>query len=130
MITQSVPAAAPNVFREFKAVRQEPGGRRRWFEAAEMEFVIWLDAAGAWTGFQLIYQQGDGERALTWRRGVGFSHSRIDAGESEALKNLSPILVPDGVVPWARIEELFRRHADSLEDDVREFVLSRLTERR
>lgn len=130
MKIQSIPAAKPGGFREFKGVRQEPNGRRRWFEAAQMELVVWLEAGEALAGFQLIYATPDGERALTWRRGAGFSPSRVDAGDSEVTKNLSPILVPDGSVPWAQIEERFRAQAHSLEPEVREFVLGRLADRR
>ena len=55
---------------EIKNVRQEAGGgRRRWFESEGMDVVVWMDGDGAIIGFQLCYDFGQGERALTWREG-------------------------------------------------------------
>ena len=116
-------------FREFQFVRQEPGLQRRWFEATDIELVVWYDQAGARTGFQLIYWPGDGERALTWRDCQGFNHSRVDSGSCSPFSNLTPILQPDGAVPWALVEELFRRRAASLEADLRDHILARLQAR-
>jgi len=111
-------------------VRQEKAGRRRWFEDAELELVVWHDEAGAVAGFQLIYWQKDGERALTWRPGAGFSHSRVDSGSNSPLKNESPILHPDGVVPWHQMESLFQDKSAALEAPLREMVLARLKARK
>ena len=117
------------MFREFKHVRQEPGGQRRWFEAPEIEFVVWLDQVGGQTGFQLIYQLSGKECALTWRRGLGFNHSRVDSGDILFSKQ-TPLLIADGAVPWGGIEDLCQKHASSLEVEFRELVLGRLAERR
>ena len=117
------------MFREFKAVRQEPRGRRRLFEAPEIDLFVWLDEAGVQTGFQLIYRLKDGERALTWRKGSGFSHSRIDSGSAGPFSKQTPILQPDGVIPWSHVEDLFRRYASSLDPDLRDLILARLAAR-
>lgn len=119
----------PPMFREFKGVRQEPGGRRRWFEAEDLELVLWLGARGEPAGFQLLYALPDGERALTWRRGRGFAHSRVDDGETRLTK-MTPILVADGTVPWFEVETRFRQHAGSLEPGVAALVLAHLQRRR
>lgn len=112
---------------EIRNVKQERGaGRRRWFESEGLDFVVWLDAAGAPTGFQLCYDLGRGERALTWRSGGGFTHSAVDGGDSTPLKNESPILVPDGATPWAALTKLFAERSGSLEPGLRELVLARL----
>jgi hypothetical protein len=112
-------------FREFKWVRQEPHGRRRWFESPEIELVVWFDDAGTLTGFQLHY----GTFALTWRLEKGFSHSRVDSGDRLGNK-MTPLLIPHGDVPWEQIETLFVRNADTLETELREFILSHLAARR
>lgn len=52
------------MFREFEGVRQEPGGRRRWFESDGCDLVVWYEP-DAISGFQLLYATGNGERALT-----------------------------------------------------------------
>ena len=64
-----------------------------------------MDArAGGIHGFQICYQFGPGrDRALTWRRGQGFAHDSIDEVDERTNKNQTPILIPDGQVPWERI---------------------------
>jgi hypothetical protein len=122
------PAAAESpttAFREFKWVRQEPHGRRRWFESPEIELVVWFDDSGVRTGFQLHY----GTSALTWRHEKGFTHSRVDSGDSLGNK-LTPLLIPDADVPWEQIEQLFQRNAGTLEAELREFILGHLAARR
>jgi hypothetical protein len=120
------------MLREYHQVRQENTGRRRWFEDNDLELVVWFAAADI-TGFQLLYWPEDGERALTWRPGTGFNHSKVDTGSLSPFSgagDLTPILIPDGVVPWDRVEELFRARSETLEVPLRELVLARLGERR
>lgn len=112
---------------ENRNVKQEPGaGRRRWFESDGLDLVVWLDAADRITGFQICYDFGRGEHALTWRAEGGFMHDAVDAGDETPLKNLSPILVPEGSAPWPRLLETFRERSAKLEPVLREFVESRL----
>ena len=97
--------------------------RRRWFQDDEMELIVWYRADGIADGFQICYQADDGrERALTWRAGHGFWHARVDQGDSRPDKDLTPILVADGAVPWTWVLEEFNRRAGDLESHVREFV--------
>ncbi len=128
-----MPTGAPEqpstVFREFKSVRQEPRGRRRWFESSAIELVLWLDDSGISTGFQLIYQLDGRECALTWRRDFGFAHSRVDSGD-HLLGKQTPLLISDGAVPWAQVTDLFAQSAPSLEPELRDFILVRLCDRR
>ena len=66
---------------------------------------------------------------LTWRAGVGFSHSRVDNGDDSPLKNLAPTLGAGGMIPWAHVEELVLQRSDSLPLEMRELVVTRLMER-
>jgi hypothetical protein len=119
-----------SVLHEIKNVKQERGaGQRRWFESEGLELVVWLDDADAVTGFQLCYDFGKGEHALTWRAGSGFAHDVVDAGEATPLKNQTPILVPDGVVPWGDVARLFDERSGSLEAPLRQLVHEKLVER-
>ena len=118
------------MLKEFKRVRQEGGGqRRRWFEDDGMELVLWHDAVGAVTGFQILYGHGDGEHALTWRSESGFAHNRVDQGDTRAHMKLSPILVPDGVVPWTLLRDEFATRSGGLDDPLRALVLGKLNGR-
>ena len=89
-------------------------GRRRWFESDGLDLVVWLDAAGTPTGFQLCYDLGHGERALTWRPNTGFAHHDVDSGDENPLKNETPILVPGEAVPWVELRKLFGARSASL----------------
>lgn len=119
------------MLREIRNLRQERGGgRRRWFESDGFELVVWQDKAGAWEGFQVCYDFGLGEHALTWRPGVGFAHSSIDPGDETPFSNMTPILVPNGAVPWAEIGKLFGERSEGIDAELRELVLRRLAERK
>lgn len=112
---------------EIKNVKQERGrGRRRWFESERLEVVIWLDAADRVTGFQLCYDLGEGERALTWREDSGFAHARVDTGDATPLKNETPILEPDDEVPWSELGRRFEAESASLEPELRQLIRERL----
>jgi len=119
------------VLKEIRNVRQEAGaGRRRWFESDGFELVVWQDATGACEGFQICYDLGRGERALTWRPGAGFAHNAVDGGDASPLSNLTPILVAVGEVPWGEIEKRFGECAAGLEAGLREMVGARLAARK
>ena len=119
------------MFTEIRNVRQEKGtaGRRRWFESDGFDLVVWHDGAGALAGFQICYDLGKGERALTWRPGLGFAHNAVDEGDETPLKNLTPVLIPDGTVPWKELAAQFAERSASLEPALRELVSGQLQSR-
>ena len=118
------------VFREIVNVRQErAAGRRRWFESEHLDLVVWFDRADHVIGFQLLYDLGEGEHALTWREGVGFVHSRVDLGDDGPFSNLTPILVANGRVPWPEVTQLFAPLGPSLDPELYRLVQDRLAKR-
>jgi hypothetical protein len=110
---------------EFPTVKQEAGaGHRRWFEGGGLELIVWYGPDRRPEGFQLCYLADDHrERALTWRPGDGFNHAAVDSGDARPDKNMTPILVRDGAVPWERVETQFARQSAGLESALREYVL-------
>ena len=119
------------MLREFTEVKQERGaGRRRWFESDGFELIVWHLPTGEVEGFQICYDVGQGDHALTWRAGQGFSHSAIDAGEDVPLRKCTPILIPDGAVPWDRLCAMFEARSASLDESLRELVRAALFRRR
>jgi hypothetical protein len=40
------------------------------------------------------------EYASTWMKGNGMDHHRLDSNEASSLKNITPVLVPAGTVPY------------------------------
>jgi hypothetical protein len=128
-----MPARTPmcGVLREIKNVKQErEAGARRWFESDGFDLVVWFDVRGRMTGFQICYDLGRGERALTWRARGGFAHSVVDGGEDTPLKNMTPVLLPDGEVPWRELTRRFEERSGSLEPALRELVRVKLDGRR
>jgi hypothetical protein len=112
---------------EYKNVRQEPGkGPRRWFEDNRYELVVWYRPEGGLEGFQILYLNQGEERALTWHEGDGFKHSRVDNGTGSPLKNLTPILLPNGSIPWPEVLREFDGSSATLEPELRTFVRQRL----
>ena len=120
------------MLKEIRQVKQEAVGRRRWFEDEALELIVWYDSANVLEGFQLCYTADAGrrERALTWRPASGFAHARVEPGDETPLKNQTPILVPDGAVPWAELESAFVERSTEVEPELRGLVLRRLKARR
>ncbi|WP_438482485.1 hypothetical protein [Oleiharenicola lentus] len=119
------------MLKEYKHVRQPVGeGRRRWFEGKVLELIVWYGASEAVAGFQILYRTREGERALTWREGKGFFHSRVDNGTMAPMKNLTPILLPHESVPWDKLVVEFERAGAELEPELRSLVHARLVEQR
>lgn len=114
---------------EFLGVKQEPGHRRRWFESDGLELIVWYDGGDRLAGFQLCYFLPDGERALSWRAATGFTHSRVDNGDSSPFRNESPVLHPGGPVPWEQVTAMFAARSEKLEPDLRECIATHLAVR-
>jgi hypothetical protein len=92
---------------EVKNVRQiENDGFRRWFRSINMDLYVWYTNKESEDiqGFQLCYKLGSEEKALTWKKELGFIHNTIDDGEVPGSIKETPILVADGVFkpkkPW------------------------------
>jgi hypothetical protein len=87
----------------------------------------WLDAKGLPYGFQLCYDKGAEEHAVTWKQGVGVTHNRVDDGERTGeRRRLTPVLVPDGVLPAEALVARFRQVSRDLDPDISELVLDEL----
>ena len=110
-----------------RQVQGEP--RRRWFEDSESDLIVWIDKGDVISGFQFCYGKGNIERALTWKRGVGFVHERIDDGEGRSFHHKStPILSADGNFDAARVSKDFRKRSIEIDENISLFVLDRLAE--
>lgn len=113
---------------ELLNVKQEGGTtRRRWFQGDGMELIVWYAATGEPEGFQICYETPDRkEHALTWRPDRGFTHAEVRSGDTRPDKNMTPILVKDGAVPWTLVRGEFERRSAGLEPAVRDYVLGAL----
>lgn len=115
---------------EFVNVAQRPEGpRRRWFHSEQEDLIVWYEDDGSLHGFQLCYDLQGMERALTWIKGKGYSHLKVDAGEIEPLTaKRTPILVADGLLDSAGVLERLRSAAGKLPEDVARLVASKIEE--
>ncbi len=111
------------MLRELQNVLQIEGEpHRRWFHDDTFDLIVWQELDGHVEGFQLCYREGSDERALTWWRGRGFTHKRIDAGEDGRPKK-APILVPDGTFDRDRVLMLFEQECRELDPEIVGFVM-------
>jgi hypothetical protein len=108
------------MLKEVQKTRQITGEpHRRWFSDETFDLIVWYAAAGEIIGFQLCYRAWPDEKALTWLRGEGFSHNRIDQGEGRPDHHkMTPILLPDGEFDADRVLEQFQAASGDLDAEV------------
>jgi hypothetical protein len=92
-----------------------------------LDLIIWTAPPEEVIGFQLCYLKGSDEHALTWWKGRGFSHDRIDDGEGRPdHQKMTPILVPDGTFDKEGLIALFRGSSTELEPRLVQFVMEKI----
>jgi hypothetical protein len=115
---------------EILRVRQPPGDPpRRWFTSDDLDLIVWSDRSGRPTAFQLCYDSGHSERALTWSLEGGFAHRAVDDGERVGGKyKATPILVEDGPFAANEVSERFAEASAGVPAELSEFVGHKLRE--
>jgi hypothetical protein len=117
------------MLREILAVRQDrPELRRRWFQDEFFDLYTWQTHSGAIAGFQLCYDLGGRERALTWRRDGNFSHHRVDHGSGAGGYPATPLLAAERRFPHRYVRTRFTLHAATLDAISRNFILDKMRE--
>jgi hypothetical protein len=114
---------------EVLRTRQVPGEPlRRWFSSSELDLIVWYDAGEAPIAFQLCYDKGRRERALTWEPATGLIQSAVDDGEFNVgiRYKATPVLEPDGPLDIPRVAERFEAASPGLPPDIADFVSARL----
>ena len=93
------------MLKEVIEVRQNPGeDQRKMFQDEEFDLFIWYKDQETISGFQLCYDKGQMEKALSWHEGGGFSHDQVQSGEevyqvkrASSLKSIEGKKIP-GVI--------------------------------
>lgn len=116
------------MLQELANIRQPEEPRRRWFADDYFDLIVWFDPRGEITGFQLCYDIPGDEHALTWHEKTGFSHLRVDDGDSQRPFKASPILVADGWCDAFAVAQLFKTHSSAMDEQVARFVLAKIGE--
>ncbi|TAL36783.1 MAG: hypothetical protein EPN93_08170 [Spirochaetes bacterium] len=108
---------------EIREVRQIPGeGLRRWFSDEYFDLIVWHDDRDEISGFQLCYDKQGYERVMTWRRGRGYTHDRIDDGEVPGEPKKTPILALDGAFEPAGTARTFLDASRDIDRGIAGFV--------
>jgi hypothetical protein len=116
------------MLRESHSIKYAEKSIRRWFFDDFFDLIVWMDHQGSVNGFQLCYDKQGNERAFTWTGKSGYSHERVDNGETNPSKNLTPILIPDGIGPAEEIVELFLAKSTLIDASIRMFIIDKLRE--
>ena len=104
---------------------EEHLARRIFVDEYFVLFVWYYKPEMTIKGFQLCYDIGNNEHAVTWQDHAGFTHNRIDSGR---WKNQTPLLVADGIIPIDMITARFKMANTALDAELNEFILSKLGE--
>lgn len=114
---------------EIPNVEQVPGElRRRWFFSHEQDLLVWFGDDGVPVAFQLSYGKYRNEHAIRWKAASGFTHHRVDDGESGALTSDAPLLMAAGVFDAPRVLRRFRELSAEMPREIADFVAARLQE--
>jgi hypothetical protein len=112
--------------REVRDVSQKEATRRRWFNSDYLDLIVWYGSDGkAINGFQLCYDVGYSERALTWTLDEGYKHNKVDT-----RRYSTPILVSDGTFQLNAIADIFLKASQDLEPEIAELIQKKLQEYR
>ncbi len=114
------------MLKEYPAKRANDDSQRRWFADEYFDLIVWFDEDGDISGFQLCYDKGPAERALTWTCETGYSHNRIDGGEDNPAKDQTPILTPDGVFASQQVLQRLIDSSAKVDSDISDFVIAKL----
>jgi hypothetical protein len=114
------------MMKEILGVTDEPRTQRRWFHDDYFDLFVWQTSSGEITLFQLCYGIASSERALVWHKYGGFFHDGLESERpSEVLGARLGRGTPLSADP---IVARFADAANSLPEEVRDFVVSRLRE--
>jgi len=113
---------------EFKTVRQDKNGFKRFFCSEKYDLYVWYDKeGGSIVGFQILYMKDADQKAFTWVKEEGYLHNTVDGWDSSYF-NETPILVPDGVFCKNLVLSDIEKEMENIEKEIKEFVLKKLIE--
>lgn len=93
-----------------------------------MDLYVWYEGEEI-VQFQICYDKGMNERAITWRRAGGLSHHFVDDGEGGVFRMKgSPMLTGRAHFNLDHLRALFENAARKLEHDLYSFIMKRLEE--
>lgn len=120
--------ATPTPLVELTAAAPFPGMPcRRWFTSPRLDLIVWLDEGAAIAAFQLCYDKPLREQSLSWRKGIGYSHQAVDAGNHEGPGHKStPLLTTATPAAPERLRRELASAGSCLPKDLLRFVDDKL----
>ena len=117
------------MLKEIESVSQSEGTRlRRWFTDDDLDLYVWYEEDGSIIQFQICYDRGENEQALTWSADHGLFQASVDDGEGRIMKMKStPVLTGQNIPDTERARELMIHRGQKLEHDLFEFIHAALT---
>jgi hypothetical protein len=104
----------------------------RWWTNKSSDLIVWYDKdRRSPAGFQLCYNKGIDEHALTWTVKEGYRHNRIDDGENRSSTTgykMAAVLVPDGLFDPKSIAERFLQDLGDVDRNTAAFVYTKMME--
>ncbi|MDH3645326.1 MAG: hypothetical protein OER80_01000 [Gammaproteobacteria bacterium] len=116
------------MLREIKAVHQsETDRKKRWFSDLDFDLIVWQKRNGTVSRFELSFDKGMDEHALTWKEGSGLKHYCVDDGENRPMRHkMSPLLGANGPVDYTVIERNFGEVATGMDVGIADFIKTQL----
>lgn len=105
---------------------KDSSGYRRWFTDKDLDLIVWYANDNEIDGFQLCYDKTESEHSITWLKDKGYSHNKIDTGESVPGEFRTPILVADGMMPLEKILKDFESKCEKIDYKLAKFILDKL----
>ena len=103
--------------------------RKRWFHDEDFDLYVWQSPEGDVLEMQLCYERGTSrERALTWKRTIGYANYSVDAGDADPTARNTPLLIGGGRFGGWRVREKLVAAADALDPGIKAFVLDKVAE--
>jgi len=118
------------MLREIRNIVQRSLARRkRWFHDDEFDLYVWQSPEGGVLEFQLCYERGTSrERALTWKRGIGYANYAVDSGDAGPTERRTPLLIGGGRFGGWKVREKLVGSIAGIEPDIAAFVLDKVSE--
>ncbi len=116
------------MLKEIQNVTRLEGERlRRWFSDPALDLYVWYSDNDIICQFQLCYDKGPKEKAVTWEQDKSIVHHSVDDGESGIFRMKStPILTDDAEFDLGEVKALYQNLGSKLEHDLYQFILDKL----
>ena len=99
---------------------------RRWFTSAYFDLIVWYGNDNNIAGFELCYGKPNNEKALCWLEEKGYSHFKVNNGESEPLnQKMAPVYMTDKIFDKNSVLQIFIKDSKHLDQTVKKYIIEK-----